>query len=107
MPVRLFLKAPHTVQKSSVELSLTVLALMLCWPAECCGMGASDMMRGRGFLSCASMALDSFCLGCSLSLSLDSELLMMTYCVAAHLAAWYANCLSTLISSRCCGVIPC
>ena len=52
MLVRLHLKTPHMVQKSSVELSLTVHALMLCWPAVFCARGPSAMVHSRGGLSC-------------------------------------------------------
>ena len=86
--VRFHLKAPHVPQNSSVALSLTVHALMLCLPVACCVLEPASVLPDVGGRGCAlRLAWGSFCFGCSMSLSLRSSLVMMTYCDAANLAA--------------------
>ena len=86
--VRFHLKAPHVPQNSSVALSLTVHALMLCLPVACCVFEHAGVLPDLGGRGCALLlAWGSFCFGCNMSLSLRSSLVMMTYCDAAHLAA--------------------
>ena len=51
--VRFHLKAPHLLQKSSVALSLTVHALMLCLPVACCAVEPTGMVPDLGGRGCA------------------------------------------------------
>ena len=86
--VRFHLNAPHVPQNSSVALSLTVHALMLCLPVACCVFEPEGVLPDVGGRGCGLLlAWGSFCFGCSMSLSLRFTLVMMTYCDAAHLAA--------------------